>query len=291
LTGRPWVADFRDPWSSKPWIEEWERREWRAWGLRRLERLVVRSADRVVLNTDAMHDDFVARYSDVDPTRFRSIPNGYDPSEFEGLAPRPRERGPFRLTHAGGLYRRRSPLALFEAIRNLLDSGAIGEGELELELIGPIVLDGVSLPEAISARRLSSIVRHVPSLPHRDALQALVEADALLIVQPDAQTQVPGKLYEYLYVGKPVVALAHPGATADLIAAGRLGWVADPDRVDQVAAAILAAVRSRGGGLPDPAARCRLLARHDARALTAELAALLRECAPRVPASEGPARG
>jgi glycosyltransferase involved in cell wall biosynthesis len=288
LTGRPWVADLRDPWSVKPWIQDWERREWRSQWLRRLEGLVVRSADRVVLNTDEMREDFVARYPDIDPTRFRAIPNGFDSTEFDGLAARPRERGPFRLTHAGSFYRRRSPVVLLDAIRRLVDDGAIQEGQLELELIGPIVLDGVSLAGAVNARRLGPFVRHVPSLPHRDALLALLEADALLIVQPDAPTQVPGKLYEYLYVGKPVVAVTHPGATADLIAAGRLGWVASPDRVDQVADAILTAVRTRDDRVPDPSARHTLLARHDVRALAAELAAVLREC---THASEATARG
>jgi glycosyltransferase involved in cell wall biosynthesis len=179
-------------------------------------------------------------------------------------------------------------LVVLDAVRSLLDSGAIKEGELELELIGPMVLDAISFEGAISARRLGSIVRHVPSLPHRDTLLALLEADALLIVQPDAPTQIPGKLFEYLYVGKPVVAVTHSGATADLIAAGRLGWVADPNRAGQVAEAILAAVRSHDDRVPDPAARGSLLARHDARALAAELAACPRNC---TPPSEKPGRG
>lgn len=278
LSGRPWIADFRDPWSSKPWTEAWERREWRARGLRRLEAMVVRSADRVILNTEAMREDFAGRYPGIESSRFRCIPNGYDPAEFDDLAPVPRHGGPFRLTHAGSLYRRRSPLVLLDAIRTLFDSGAVREGDLELELIGPIGIDGISLPRAVAERRLASTVRHVPFLPHREALRALFLADALVIVQPDTQTQVPGKLYEYLFVGKPVVALAHAGATADLVQGGGLGWVADPDSVAEVAAAILAAVRSRGRGVPVPAARERLLARHHAGALTAELSGLLREC-------------
>ena len=41
----------------------------------------------------------------------------------------------------------------------------------------------------------------------------LEEADALLLVQPQSDVQVPGKLFEYICIGRPILALV-PRASA-----------------------------------------------------------------------------
>jgi hypothetical protein len=42
---------------------------------------------------------------------------------------------------------------------------------------------------------------------HDDAAAAMLGSDALLIVQPQTVLQVPGKLFEYLLTGRPILAL------------------------------------------------------------------------------------
>ena len=55
-------------------------------------------------------------------------------------------------------------------------------------------------------------------------------ADLLLLVAnttDGAEATVPGKLFEYLAVGRPVLAMAPPdSASADVIAETRAGWLA-----------------------------------------------------------------
>jgi hypothetical protein len=63
----PFVADFRDPWVGNPYAE--------AGLLRRacdalLERAVVRAAERVIANTEALRLDFRRRYPGLDPEKF-----------------------------------------------------------------------------------------------------------------------------------------------------------------------------------------------------------------------------
>jgi glycosyltransferase involved in cell wall biosynthesis len=49
-------------------------------------------------------------------------------------------------------------------------------------------------------------------------LQEMVNASALLIVQPVTTVSIPAKLYEYMAAGRPVLALAEPGGeTAELV--------------------------------------------------------------------------
>ena len=269
LTGRPWVADFRDPWARKPWVEEHERRVWRMKGIQRLERLVVRNAERVILNTERLRADFARNYPEIPDSHFVCIPNGYDPAEFAALPQTPRA-GPFRITHAGTLYRRRNPVSLLEATRALLDQGTIRGGDIEIEFIGAVLLDGISLEEEARRLGLGDVVTVRPAIPHAECLGKLGEADVLLAVQPDTETQIPGKLYEYLYIGKPVLALSHPGATSEFVRENGLGEVANPDAPAEVRQALARLYLGRGSVTPSRE-RQRALAHHHIEALTEQL--------------------
>ena len=43
--------------------------------------------------------------------------------------------------------------------------------------------------------------------------------------------QIPGKLFEYIAIGKPVIGLTGKGATADFIQDEHLGFCVDPDDI------------------------------------------------------------
>ena len=45
------------------------------------------------------------------------------------------------------------------------------------------------------------------------------EADALLLVQPQSDVQVPGKLFEYICIGRPVLALVPRASAVEAILA------------------------------------------------------------------------
>jgi len=112
----------------------------------------------------------------------------------------------------------------------------------------------------------------------------LAASDALLVVQPGTDVQVPGKIYEYLYLGKPVLALAHEGATADFVRENDLGYVAEPGCVDEVARGIQYLYRDFLEGMSRRAIPNHVLQRYDVRMLTKKLAALLTECVgPKIP--------
>ena len=58
--GIPWVADFRDPWARKPWTKK--ANPLGQYLLPFFERTVVGQATKVILNTQASHQDFCAAY-------------------------------------------------------------------------------------------------------------------------------------------------------------------------------------------------------------------------------------
>ncbi|MFZ0311413.1 MAG: hypothetical protein WAL85_01780, partial [Candidatus Korobacteraceae bacterium] len=54
-----------------------------------------------------------------------------------------------------------------------------------------------------------------PQVPRAEAQRLLEEADGLLLVQPQSNVQVPGKLFEYMCIGRPIVALVQRASAVE----------------------------------------------------------------------------
>lgn len=238
LTGRPWVVDFRDPWSRRPWDTDTVRQGVRYRIQVRLEQLVVHHADTIVSNTERMGQDFRHRYAWLPAEKFKVITNGYDVENFAGISS---EEGPssavLTLTHAGALYGRRDPRPLIQAIALLRDRGVITPGTLRLQLVGKLE-SAWQVEDLLAALNLTEYVALIPPVPHVESLKYLMRSHVLLLLQPDAPLQVPGKLFEYVYLQKPILALAGAGATADLVQQHDLGRVVEPENCAAIAAAV-----------------------------------------------------
>jgi glycosyltransferase involved in cell wall biosynthesis len=233
----PWVADFRDPWSRAPW------REGRLDFVRRanvaLERSVVMRATAVLFVTQGNLADFAAHYGPEISTKFHHVPNGCDPSEFYHLEPTPRDVDRFVLLHAGTLYGARNPLPIIAAIARAIANGRLSPDTFRLRLLGPVNL-GIDLEAECRRLGLERVVEFVPRVTRRESLREMLSASALLLVQPGHAVSVPGKFYEYLAAGRPILSLADEGETADLVRGSGLGVSVRPDAgTDAIDAALL----------------------------------------------------
>lgn len=243
----PWVADFRDPWSRAPWGIEWRNKGWTGAVHRRLERLTIERASRVVLNTPPMQEDFAAHYPPTIAAKFLTIPNGFDGDALDRGMKAVQRTAPadtLVLCHTGSLYQARDPRPLFRALASLRRDGELPPDALHLQLVGG---SGGEFDAQGEVKRLGleGVVEFIPPVSHGESLGYLRAADVLLVVQPDTRVQVPVKLYEYLWARKPILALASDGAVADLINEGRVGRVVAADDERAIAAALRAFYAAR----------------------------------------------
>lgn len=267
----PWVADFRDPWGRAPWRSD--RMPFTMRAARRLERFVVGRADRVLFVSAANRDEFANHYGAPVASKFRVVPNGCDLSEFESVGPATPGGEPFVLVHAGSLYAGRTPVPLLEAIAAAIAQGIIDRERFRVRFLGAI-LTQPEITAACDRLGLLDIVEFLPRVPRLDAIRAMRNASALLLLQPGHGVAVPAKLYEYMAAGRPVLAIAE-GETADIVRKSGAGVaVSAVDHAGMVAALAKLMEMARTPFTPAPLEAC------DGSRRAGEIAALLSEVLP-----------
>lgn len=282
--GLPWVADHRDLWTDNP---AYDAPAWRAALDRRLEQRWLQRAAAVVTVTPSWRELLAARRPAGAPVAF--IPNGYDEDDFAGLPARPREPGVFTLVHTGTFYGPRDPAGLLGGVERYLQAAAAardGRPRLRVRLVGNM---GARFAAAVAAfgQQHPGVVETVPYLPHREALAELVAADALVLVVgggrgPAVSGWLPGKIFEYLRAGQPVLTLGDPaGDAAQLIARHGRGVVADPDDAGAIAAALDALVRGRAAATIAAHEAPSAVRSFERRVLAGQLAEVLRDAVAR----------
>lgn len=215
----PWIADFRDPFPvgrEFGGIHPFQKRVYQ-W----LERGTARRADALIANTDAAKDKWREKFPSTN-RKVHCIWNGFDPEERVG--PLPISSGGCRvLSHAGELYSGRSATPILESIARLIASGRLSSRRIRVRLIGSAETGALPNQEFLDRARAAGWLDLVTErIPRREALQIARSSDGLLLLQPHSTTQVPGKLFEYLQIGRPILAVIQPNSPSEQLL-GRSG--------------------------------------------------------------------
>lgn len=236
-TGKPLVLDYRDPWTATylPRATPWLARRVNPW----LERKVLRRARVVVAAHRAILRYLEPLMPDPPPRRLW-VPNGYDPDD---VPPRPVEETPhFTLTHTGTFVAgRRSPRPLLRALEDLLAEGSIDASEFRFRVAGQSEKMGLIRDLCPPSGRARGVLELEGYLPHGESVRRL-QTSTVNLVHCDFGAvghYTPGKFYEVLFVGRPVLLLSPEGPTTHL--ARRTGgcWIARPDDVGAIKRALL----------------------------------------------------
>lgn len=174
---------------------------WRETAARRLERLVFRAADRVIVAADADRTAIVERYH-LDASRVHLIPNYVDTAMFR---PMPATSAvPGCLTFVGRLDEQKNLAALIAALEGLpgVTLTIVGDGPLRRRL-----------EETASRCRVSATF--LGARPHAD-LPALINRSTAFVL-PSHYEGNPKALVEAMACGVPVIGTRVPGIREILV--------------------------------------------------------------------------
>jgi glycosyltransferase involved in cell wall biosynthesis len=216
------IADFRDDWLRFYLSEfEYQKSTYVTKRAAAIEREAVQLSNRVVVVTGFMLSDIRARYPDQDSQKFALIPNGYDPGSFPSVKASKHLGNQIVVSHIGTVYSASSPRFYLDAVDGLPPD--IRE-RVETRFVGRFA----DSEKAYLQGRKSSILT-LGFRPQSEALTHMAEADYLLLTMTDAAS-LTGKLFEYLAVGKPIIAVARKdGEVARVLQETGSGWCAAPD--------------------------------------------------------------
>jgi glycosyltransferase involved in cell wall biosynthesis len=247
--GAAWIADVRDGWVFESYRPEW-RTSLQSRLDRRLERRLMRAADAVTTVAQPLVDYF----RDELGADAHLVPNGWDPEQLEGAAPGSGTAeallDPERvsLVHAGRLeVVGRDPAPLVQALRGLACEDPDTAARLELVFAGTFTeRERALLAENVAPARIV-VAGH---LPRADTLALERAADGLILITAGTRKhEVTGKVFEYLGVGRPILALAEGTEAARVVDDAGAGLTVPADDAQAARRALEQFVR---GAVPAP---------------------------------------
>jgi len=210
LNRKPILLDYPDAWTSLAVETAGVRSPLAIKALRSIEAFVARSADRIVVITDSL-----ARYVHALGARapIAVVSNGAELDRFKPPVDAPTRNGsgdPFRILFAGRL----ESWSGVREMADLVDAVVSREGSnVEFHFVG----DGgaaKAFQRQLATRGLTEYCRFDGFQPYWLMPEFIAACDLALLLFPDTQTtrvSSPVKLFEYMAMGKPVIASNLPG--------------------------------------------------------------------------------
>lgn len=217
------TSDFRDEWL-RFYLTDFDflKSDYTVRRATQIERETVTLSDHVVAVTHASLEEIKSRYPELPASKFFLIANGYDPAAFTNVESRGHNQpGRMIVTHTGTAYRTASPKSYLDAVDRLPEKI---RSTLETRFIGRVTETETDI---FSGR--GHQVKMLGFLPQQEALQRTGETDYLLLTMIN-DFSLPGKMFEYLALRKPILALSPPGGEVDrLIQETQSGWCVPHD--------------------------------------------------------------
>jgi len=212
-SGIPWLADFRDPWTTLNAYHELKLSGWSDRRHHALEKEVLTQASVVTVVGKSMKTEFDGKRNG----KTIVLTNGYDDEDFSLVPTGPLDRE-FTFLHAGSFVPRRNPIALWAALAELKEENHPMLADFRLNLTGQV--DAV-IKEALGKAGLLEYCTLTPYLPHAEVVRQLRAAQVLLLPIDDFEGSkmiLTGKLFEYLAAKRPILCIGPPtGDAADLL--------------------------------------------------------------------------
>lgn len=204
-----WVADFRDPWSEWGLLDDLNVSASVRAKHERLEHEVLTFADEVMATAPSAQK----KLAEIGGRKVQLLTNGYDTADFSGLKISRGEH--FTICHVGVMDERRNPKTFLKAVASMMREDPRFAAKVRIEFIGDVHR---SFPAFVSSDPvLSKVVSFTGNVPHRELIALYGRASLLLLVLSDfrnAGSYIPGKIFEYLATGLPILGLGPEDADA-----------------------------------------------------------------------------
>jgi hypothetical protein len=225
-----WVADFRDPWSEWDLLDTLSLTNWAKKKHKRLEKEVLTVADKVI-TIAPYHVNLFQKLGgrDVD-----LITNGFDEDDFEKIETQRTNK--FTIRHVGVVDELRDPRPVMYSIKNLCLAESRFQNDVVVEFIGKVNSAFKDFIEEDDVLRY--VTQFTDQVQHSELLKIYGTTDLQLLVLAHtsiAAGNLPGKFFEYLASGNPILGIGPvDGDAAHILKQSNSGVIVDRDDSDGI---------------------------------------------------------
>jgi hypothetical protein len=204
-----WLADFRDPWTTISYHKALFLSAWAKKQHNILEAKVLQLADQIIVTSKSTRDEFLHKTNQP----IAVITNGYDVATAQHVMLDKK----FTIAHIGSLLSGRNPLVLWQVLCEMITEEPSFKDSFELHLAGAV---STEVKKSIKNYKLESYCVFHGYMTHDQAVNLQQKAQVLLLIEIDsADTKciLPGKLFEYMVSGRPVLGIGPAGSDIEQI--------------------------------------------------------------------------
>lgn len=193
------IPVFIDPWVDIAYYREFKRSKLTLAIDNHLEKSVFKKAKKIVFITGTMKDDYTKEYPFI-KDKSHVLYWGYNEDDFTkvGNQGTNSEEEEETIVHAGNIFDYQNPILFWEEIKRQINHGR----KLRVKFIGTV---SPRIRKTIEETSLSAYTDYLGFLPYEEMIKELMKATYLLVCATEPR-HVPGKLFEYLRAGKPIIA-------------------------------------------------------------------------------------
>ncbi len=216
------VLDYRDEWTENPFAHFDRGRFSRTW-----ESRCVAAADLVLFTTRSQLQHQITTFPALDPGKARVLQNGWDPEYFRSeRIDRIRSAnlgGKILITYTGSLEPHKSPDSFLSALTRVISRDPTLADRIRLRFVGH---RGPEVARILCNYPYPEMLIIQDQVPKDAANEMKQESDALfLFTNPSIARYLPGKLFEYLAAGPPVLIYGASGEAPRLVKELEGGYV------------------------------------------------------------------
>jgi glycosyltransferase involved in cell wall biosynthesis len=192
----PHIPVFIDPWVDIVYYKNFKRSRLTLALDNYFEKSVIKNSSQAVFVTETMKDDFVKKYP-VLQNKSNVLFWGYDEDEFVNFTPSA-TKDEIVILHSGNIFDFQNPVNFWKTIKEMISGGQ----RIRLKFTGTV---SPGIMQSIASNGLLEHTDYLGFLPYDKLIEEMQNATYLMVC-PTEPRHLPGKLFEYLRTGKPIIA-------------------------------------------------------------------------------------
>jgi glycosyltransferase involved in cell wall biosynthesis len=230
-----WIADFRDPWSAWGFLDTLNVGTWARKYHKRLESSVLQEADEVVTITPF----YKRHFEGLGNRKVTLLTNGFDEDDFQQIAYT--KSGQFIIRHMGIINEKCDPRPFMLALKSVCVINPELAQKVVVEFYGDVHPQFRHFVEHDDLLKKISLFQG--SVPHKKLMQVYGSSSLLVLIltgYKDAEGYMPGKLFEYLATGLPILGVGPVhGDAGTLLQETGAGQMIASENVEEMKRALL----------------------------------------------------